>query len=528
MLAFVITLLALLGFTIVFQMISKMKIVGGNELGVISGTKGQQKGFTTVSGGRVFVFPLFNRFAKIDLTPHTIEVVVESAIASGIVPLNVKATVSFTIASNETGRNRAVTRVLEMTQDPNELRNVASSIIEGHLRDAIASMTPEQVMQDKDALVAGMINVCKTDLENIGIEITTMNIADVEDHRLKGVDEPDLYIALLKRVQTANAETQARVAKATADATAFEQQEHRRAEVEVRQFENMYQNIAAETRVKVATEEQRKAIGVQKAFSGSQAEVAGIKAAIESEKRRIEMLEKKFEAEIITPAQAEQERLVIDAKTESATVLAKAQAEIDQLKQTFGILHNAGEAGLQAYILENFRGLVEAFSETLEFFPVEQLSIITGAEGTHQPISAIHPNAIDEEKNKVLAGAISSALTKDRTVKPVSPVSPNKGQAVRQLSPSKETAPALNLEQSLLTDLGFGATTQSTLRNVVESSVTSTERPRIQSDESGGEMSLDEGEELNIEAIDFGEEERPKPKKPTVTFSKNPPPLPEE
>jgi hypothetical protein len=29
--------------------------------------------------------PLFNKFAKIDLTPHTIEVLVESAIAAGIV-----------------------------------------------------------------------------------------------------------------------------------------------------------------------------------------------------------------------------------------------------------------------------------------------------------------------------------------------------------------------------------------------------------------------------------------------------------
>ncbi|RCW39300.1 hypothetical protein DFO77_10168 [Marinilabilia salmonicolor] len=39
------------------------------------------------------------------------------------------------------------------------------------------------VMQDKDTLVAKMINVCKSDLENIGLEITTMNIADVDDHR---------------------------------------------------------------------------------------------------------------------------------------------------------------------------------------------------------------------------------------------------------------------------------------------------------------------------------------------------------
>ena len=60
-------------------------------------------------------------------------------------------------------------------QGLDNLQEVASDIIEGHLRDVIASMTPEQVMQDKDQLISNMINVCKTDLENIGLEIATMN-----------------------------------------------------------------------------------------------------------------------------------------------------------------------------------------------------------------------------------------------------------------------------------------------------------------------------------------------------------------
>ena len=189
MLYFLITLFGLIILTIVYQLITKMKIVGGNELGIVSG-KGT-KGFRSLSGGRAFIIPLLNKFSKLDLTPYTIEVKVESAIASGVVPLNVKATVSFAIASNEAGRIRAVTRILSMAKDWERLRKVASDIIEGHLRDSIASITPEQVMKDKDTLVAKMINVCKNDLENIGLEITTMNIADVDDHRLPGVEEPD-------------------------------------------------------------------------------------------------------------------------------------------------------------------------------------------------------------------------------------------------------------------------------------------------------------------------------------------------
>ena len=408
MLTFIIVLIGLISIAVLLQLFTNMKIIGGNELGIVSG--GGKKGFKTLSGGRVFIIPIINKFAKIDLTPHTIEVVVDSAIAEGIIPLNVKATISFAIASNEAGRNRAVTRILNMTGNWKELRRVASDIIEGHLRDAIATMTPEQVMQDKDTLVARMINVCKSDLENIGLEITTMNIADVDDHRLAGVEDPDLYIALLKRVQTANAETKARQAQANAKASSVEQEEERRCEIELRAIENDYQNLVARTQVLTKTEDQRKKIGVEQATCQAQAEVAGAKAEIKSEKQRIEMLKNKYKAEIITPALAEKEKMIMKAKQEAAKFTGKAQGEIDELKKTLSILSEAGESGRQTYIIENFNSIISSFAETLSFFPVGRLSVITGTKGDNKPISAIHPNAVEEEKNKMIAGAISSAL----------------------------------------------------------------------------------------------------------------------
>ena len=409
MVAFVSVLLGLLVITVIYQVVTKMKIVGGNELGIVSG-RGSDKGFRAISGGRVFSIPLLNRFSKLDLTPHTIEVPVESAIASGVVPLNVKATVSFAIASNEAGRTRAVTRILSLAEDYNRLRSVASDIIEGHLRDSIASITPEQVMKDKDALVARMINVCKSDLENIGLEITTMNIADVDDNRLEGVDEPDLYIALLKRVQSANAQTKARVAKAEAKAAAVEQEEARRAEIEVRSLENEYERLVAETRVKVAEQDQRRSVGVAQAQRDGTAKVAGLKAEVEAERQRASMLEHQFNAEIITPAAAEKERKVLDSRAEAATLRGKASAEIEQLERTLQIIDGAGDAGTVTYIIDNFERFIAPFAETMNLFPVKKLSVITGAEGSHQPISAIHPAAIEKEKNDLIAAAVSDAL----------------------------------------------------------------------------------------------------------------------
>lgn len=430
MIFFVIAFAVVFGITALIQLISKVKIVGGNELGIVSGVR-NEKGFTTISGGRVFIVPIIHRFSKIDLTPHTIEVMVDSAIAAGVVPLNVKATVSFSIASNEAGRNRAVTRIMGLANTfslvhvpqgsaekhnperdipQNVLQTTASSIIEGHLRDAIASMTPEQVMQDKDTLVARMINVCKTDLENIGLEITTMNIADVDDHRLKGVEEPDLYIALLKRIQTANALTQARQAKANADAISAEAREERRADVQVRSRENDFENLVAQTRVKVASENQRKAVGIEKARQSASAQVAGVKAQTEAERQRIDMLRQKFEAEVITPALAEKQQKILQGQAQAATILGRSQAEIDQIRVTMEIIKKGADQGTQAFLIDNFEKLIGPFAETMDLFPVGWLSIITGAEGRHEPISAVHPHAIELEKNRLLEGALGEAM----------------------------------------------------------------------------------------------------------------------
>jgi flotillin len=137
-----------------------------------------------------------------------------------------------------------------------------------------------------------------------------MNIADVDDNRLPGVDEPDLYIALLKRVQTASALTKARVAKAEGLAASVEEQERNRADVTVRSLENEYANLVADTKVTLQRENQRRIVGVEKATRDAAAKVHGLKRQVMAEQEGLEMLRRKYEAEVITPAQAESQKMI--------------------------------------------------------------------------------------------------------------------------------------------------------------------------------------------------------------------------
>ncbi|MFW5808122.1 MAG: hypothetical protein ACOCWH_03605, partial [Spirochaetota bacterium] len=98
------------------------------------------------------------------------------------------------------------------------------------------------------------------------------------------------------------------------------------------------------------------------------------------------------------------------AEQEKNHILGRAQGEIDELKETINIIRKYPGTGSKTYIIENFKSLITPFAETLRYFPAKKLSVITGVEGRHEPISAIHPNAIEELKNKLIGGAMSDIL----------------------------------------------------------------------------------------------------------------------
>ena len=151
---------------------------------------------------------------------------------------------------------------------------------------------------------------------------------------------------------------------------------------------------------------------MQRAERDAVAKVAGITAQIAAEQQRIEMLRERFRAEILIPAEAEQERLALQAKATAAETRGRAQAEIDQLTRTIGILRAGGRAALSAYVIEHFEKFIEPFAQTLSLFPAAHATVISGAGGTHAPISGVHPHPVEQEKARLTLqamGAIASA-----------------------------------------------------------------------------------------------------------------------
>jgi len=152
----------------------------------------------------------------------------------------------------------------------------------------------------------------------------------------------------------------------------------------------------------------RAAVDVEQAQRSAEAEVAGILQKIEAEKQRIAMLRAQYQAEIITPADAQKEGQILAAQAEAAAMRGKVEAELKQLERTISILRSAGKDGLKAYVIEKFEEMIGSFAGTMDLFPVDHVTVVSGG-ASQGPISAIHPNALDVERTRQIQMALAGA-----------------------------------------------------------------------------------------------------------------------
>ncbi len=406
LLSIFLVVFGLLTVTILWQFLLNYQIVGANRVAIVAG-KGA-KGYKIYQGGRVVTWPLLNKRYDLDLRPITVRVTVERAIAEGMVPLNVEATITFAISSTGEVLDNAVQRLLHLAQDEEALRETVADIVEGHIRDGISTMAPEAVMRDKDMLVKRMLTHCREDLQALGLEITTVNVSDLEDHRLEGMENPELYIELLNRVEATNAEAQARSSQAQAHADAGEKQEENRAILEERRAANQIEAVQARTLAEVAEQERHQAVGVEEAERSAQAEAAGVTARIEAEKQRCEEVKASLEAEVVQPANAERDRQVADAHRDAANIRAGDLERIVALSRLGKGLEEGGKEALNAYLIGRLQDFTGPMTRMLGLFPAKETTIISG-KGEHSPLSATTPNPVGRAISEAKAAAFTAS-----------------------------------------------------------------------------------------------------------------------
>jgi len=350
-----------------------LRISRPDEVLVISGVKrstlGHKRvGYRLQQGGRTFVVPLFNRVDRLDLSNMIIDIRVQGAYSKGGIPLDVEGIANVKIASTEPIIGNAIERFLGKSR--HEIMAVARETLEGNLRGVLATLTPEEVNQDRIKFATSLLAEAGDDLRRLGIVLDTLKIQNVTDDRG--------YLDSIGRRQSADLQRRSRVAEAGSraeamerDASNFEEKEIKRieAEIELAHATAAKQLVDAETLEAAYVAEQRAEVA---------ALIAESTAELEVQKARLEQTRLKLKADVVEPAMAQRQALIEKARANAALTIEEAKATATALRRLNASFELAGDDAQRLFVAQKLTGLVGQVLSTVQSTQIDSVTVVDG------------------------------------------------------------------------------------------------------------------------------------------------------
>jgi flotillin len=174
----VVAFLFLVISTIVF-LASRYKRCPSDKILVIFGKVGAGQSARCVHGGGTMVWPLIQDYSYMSLTPMTISIPLQKALSLQNIRINVPSTFTVGISTEPEIMNSAAERLLNLVQS--QIEEMAKEIIFGQLRLTVASLTIEQINQDRESFLEAIRKNVAPELNKIGLYLINVNITDITD-----------------------------------------------------------------------------------------------------------------------------------------------------------------------------------------------------------------------------------------------------------------------------------------------------------------------------------------------------------
>ncbi len=178
-----------------------------NQVLVVFGRVGGNRAAKCIHGGGTMVWPVIQDYYYLSLEPMTIEIDLTSALSRQNIRVNVPSTFTIGISTTPDILNNAAERLLGLAS--REIRDQASDIILGQLRLVIATLSIEEINQDREKFLELITKNVGTELNKIGLGVINVNIRDITDE--------SGYIEAIGQKAAATAINQAKIEVAEAD-----------------------------------------------------------------------------------------------------------------------------------------------------------------------------------------------------------------------------------------------------------------------------------------------------------------------
>ncbi len=386
-----------------------------NEVLIFSGRSrkladGSEVGYREVlGGGWAFRVPVLEKVERMDLTAIPIDIAINNAYSKGGIPLTVHAVANVKVSSDKRRVKNAIERFLG--RDPAEIRRVAKETLEGHLRGVLATLTPEEVNEDRLKFAGALVDEAEEDFHKLGLQLDVLKIQNVMDD-VK-------YLDSIGRKRIAEVVRDAEIAESNAMAEAKEVEAGARqrgevsvetSETEIVQLENALRQLKADLEAEARAAEERATAAARQARAEAERELQEIR-------RKLEQL--RLQADVVLPADAARQAQALKARGEASSIEESGRAMAEVLQMMTDAWLEAGDDAKDIFLIQQLEQVLRTVVERVNDITVDEVTLLDGGDGQALArhvagFPAIVRQVLDEMKTTTgvdVAGTLAGSAT---------------------------------------------------------------------------------------------------------------------
>ncbi len=340
----------LAGAIILITLAKQYRKVGPNEVLIIAG--GRKKtvvapdgtkikvGYRYRLGGGTLVLPFIETVSRLPLDVITLNIKTPEVLTNSGVPIMAEATAQIKIESSDPAIRLAAEQFLGLGKEG--IRDVSLTVLEGHMREVIGTMTVEEIFRGRQVFSARVNEAVRPDFSRMGLVMLSYALKDIRDSQG--------YLESLSKPQVVAAKRDALIAEAETEKEATIKSSQARKEAEVARLaaealiaKAQWENEAKKAESQVSVN-QRKAQAdfsyeieryrLSQQIKKEEAKMRAIEKeeAIKIEELEIARREKELEASVVKPADARKYQIKAEAEAEEFRIQAEAKGKAEALR----------------------------------------------------------------------------------------------------------------------------------------------------------------------------------------------------
>jgi len=361
---------------------SEILIFSGREHKLADGSV---VGSRVVFGGRAWRIPIIETVQRMQMLAVPIDVAVQGAYTKVGIPLKVRAIAVIKLSSDPSVVMNAIERFLG--RGLGDIQQVAKETLEGNLRGVLATLTPEEVNEDRLKFADSLAAEVEQDLAKLGLHLDVLKIQHVTDdaNYLASIGREKIaHVVRDAEIAESNARNEA--AKEAAGAEMRAKVAEADAERAVVQKRNELRRIVAELEGEAKSAEER-------AEQGGLAARATAEQALQGMRRELAAV--RLQAEVVVPSEINREAAVLGAAGRAATIAEDGRASAESLRLVADAWKAAGPSAPDMFLINKLEEITRIVVDSVGQIQLGPVQLIDNGDGLTFPrFAAAYPQAV--------------------------------------------------------------------------------------------------------------------------------------